>query len=549
MRKALEMASAEGGMAFEGALKQSQTFNGRLSNLKETITNVGLSIIGVDAATGEVKAGGVFDRISKAVEDTTKWLEDNKETVLKVANVIIDNLVPALAALGAAWAIIKIGQVAAGFVHFISLVKNGTKAMAAFNTVVGMNPLTLIVIAIAAVVAALVYLQLKFDIFGKAAEWIKNVWSGAVNAVAGFLSALWDKVVGAFNSVKDGVVGAFNHIREKIAAAFAAIGQFFIDVFNGIVSFLREWGLTILAIIFFPISILVGLFFMFKDQIFAVFSAIGRFISDVFAYAWSAISAVWGVVVGFFASVWNGIVAIFSAVIGFYVNIFQTAWNGIVAVWNVVVGFFAGIWNGIVAVFSAVGNWFAGIFQGAWDGIKRVFSGVGSFFRGVWDTIVGIFSRVGTAIADTIGGAVKGVVNSVLGFAENAINGFIRAINIAIDVINAIPGVKIGKLSELNIPRLATGGIVSPQGGGSIIYAGDGGQNEWVVPESKMASLVRQINARGGVGAGFGDVNITVNVEAGGERFSESDAVDIAQKINRALKAQGLRLDQMGALR
>lgn len=279
----------------------------------------------------------------------------------------------------------------------------------------------------------------------------------------------------------------------------------------------------------------------------AVFVAIGQFIIGVFQAAWDGVTAVWNVAVGFFGSVWNGIVAVFSAVAGWLGGVFSVAWSAIVAVWNVAVGFFSGIWDGITGVFSAVSEWFAGVFQSAWESIKKVFSGVAGFFRGVWDTVVSIFTSVGTAVGNAISGAVKGVVNSILGFAENTINGFIKAINVAVGIINAIPGVDIPKLKELNIPRLATGGIVSPQGGGSIIYAGDGGQNEWVVPESKMASLVRQINARGG--GGMGQINITVNVTTRDEKFSDSDAVDIAQKINRALKAQGLRLDQMGALR
>ena len=49
-----------------------------------------------------------------------------------------------------------------------------------------------------------------------------------------------------------------------------------------------------------------------------------------------------------------------------------------------------------------------------------------------------------------------------------------------------------------------------PTNGGSIIYAGDGGQNEWVVPESKMASLVEQINRRRS-GDGGMTKHITVN--------------------------------------
>jgi len=59
---------------------------------------------------------------------------------------------------------------------------------------------------------------------------------------------------------------------------------------------------------------------------------------------------------------------------------------------------------------------------------------------------------------------------------------------------------------------------------------------------------VTQINKRSD-GVGSRDVNITVNVTTRDDKFSEEDAVNIAKQINRALKAQGLRLDQLGALR
>lgn len=81
LEKALSLASAEGEMAFQGAIKQSKTFAGRMSNLKEGITNVGLSILGVDAATGKVDPSGLFAKLSDAVEEATKWLDENKEAI------------------------------------------------------------------------------------------------------------------------------------------------------------------------------------------------------------------------------------------------------------------------------------------------------------------------------------------------------------------------------------------------------------------------------------------------------------------------------------
>ncbi len=504
LRKALQMASAEGGMAFQGAIKQSRTFNGRMSNLLETITNVGMKIVGVDAATGQVKAGGVFDKISKAVEDATNWLEKNKDKIQKIADIVINNFVPAVTAAGVALVAMKVGSFAASMIQFANAIRGGKTAMEAFNLVTGKNPMLLIVAAIAAVVGALAFLQVKFNIFGKAWEAIKSAWSAAVSWFGGIFSAI-GQVVGDFVG---GVLGFFGDIWNGI-----------VGVFNSIVSFVQEWGLSILAVIFAPISLVIGLFFMFKDQIFAVFQA-----------------------------VWNFIVTVFTPIVQFFGGVFSGAWNIIVSVWNTAIGWFGGVWNGIVGVFAGVAGWFGGIFRGAWNAITGIFGGLAGFFGGVWNTITGMFGRLGSFVGNAIGGAVRGAVNGALSMVERMANGFIGMINGAIGIINKIPGVHIGNIPSLHIPRMATGGIVTPQGGGSIIYAGDGGQNEWVVPESKMASLVTQINKRSD-GVGSRDVNITVNVTTRDEKFNEEDAVNIAKQINRALKAQGLRLDQLGALR
>lgn len=504
LRKALQMASDEGGMAFQGAIKQSRTFNGRMSNLLETITNVGMKIVGVDAATGQVKAGGVFDKISKAVEDATNWLEKNKDKIQKIADIVINNFVPAVTAAGVALVAMKVGSFAASMIKFANAIRGGKTAMEAFNLVTGKNPMLLIVAAIAAVVGALVFLQVKFNIFGKAWEAIKSAWSAAASWFGGIFNAI-GQVVSDFVG---GVLGFFGDIWNGI-----------VGVFNSIVSFVQEWGLSILAVIFAPISLVIGLFFMFKDQIFAVFQA-----------------------------VWNFIVAVFTPIVQFFGGVFSGAWNIIVSVWNTAIGWFGGVWNGIVGVFAGVAGWFGGIFRGAWNAITGIFGGLAGFFGGVWNTITGMFGRLGSFVGNAIGGAVRGAVNGALSMVEKMANGFIGMINGAIGIINKIPGVHIGNIPSLHIPRMATGGIVTPQGGGSIIYAGDGGQNEWVVPESKMASLVTQINKRSD-GVGARDVNITVNVTTRDEKFNEEDAVNIAKQINRALKAQGLRLDQLGALR
>jgi hypothetical protein len=83
---------------------------------------------------------------------------------------------------------------------------------------------------------------------------------------------------------------------------------------------------------------------------------------------------------------------------------------------------------------------------------------------------------------------------------------------------------------------------VPSQNGGHIILAGEAGQDEWVVPESKMASLIEQMNARGAGG------NITVNVY-GTFATSTSEQRKVAEVIaQRIQEIQKSRLNAGGTL-
>lgn len=435
---AIEKSAQKGGFAFEGAIKQAQTFDGQMSNLMESVGNVGLEVLGVNKATGEVDKNGMFAKLSNAVKQATDWLTKNKDTIKQIADTVLNNAAPAIAALASAWAAMKLGQgvmtllsMVQGFMQFTQALKTGKGVMAAFNAVTAANPLGLIVLAIAAVVAALVFLQVKFNIFGKAWEGIKQLWSGA--------SAWFGQLFDGIGKALEGVGNWFKDVFTSIGDYFKGVWDGIFSAFNAIVQFIQQWGLTILAITFWPFSLLIGLFFMFKDQIIAVFTAI------------------WNGAVQIFTAVWNSIVAIFSPVVNFFVSVFQGAWAGIVAIWQAVAGWFGGVWNQIVGIFNQVGGFFGNVFQSAWNAMTGIFNQVGGFFRGVWNTVTGIFGSIGNAVGSSIGGAVRGAINGALSIAQNAINGFIGMINGAAGIINHIPGVHLGRVPNISLPRLATG--------------------------------------------------------------------------------------------
>lgn len=136
---------------------------------------------------------------------------------------------------------------------------------------------------------------------------------------------------------------------------------------------------------------------------------------------------------------------------------------------------------------------------------------LGGLFAEVWRRVSGMFNQGGEKIGQAFSGAFKGAINNVLSVVEGIVNHFVSMINGVIGVINAIPGVHLSKLGKLKIPRLASGGIVPATAGGKIIMAGEAGEDEWVVPESKMASLIDQLNDRGNNGDGGATFNFTFN--------------------------------------
>lgn len=201
---------------------------------------------------------------------------------------------------------------------------------------------------------------------------------------------------------------------------------------------------------------------------------------------------------------------------------------------GIVVGIFALAVIGIGALAAAIG-WLLGIivdftvnavgafinfYNGALDwltrlimSIKQAFLVLPKFFSDLWGSIIKLFQDVGVAIGNAIGNAFRGAINGVLRFISNTINGFIDAINGAVDFINRVPGVNIGKIGRLPIPQLAEGGIVSKA---TLAMIGEGSEPEAVIPLSKLDKM---LSNDGGYKNQYNIENITISNEVDGERW------------------------------
>ena len=429
------------------------------------------------------------------------------------------------------------------------------KGQAALNAVMSANPITIIVVAITALVAAFIYLWNNCEGFRN--FWI-NLW-GSIKEIA-FAVAEWFKqawqdignfftvtVPGWFNAFKDFFINLWTGIKDFFVGIWTAISNFFIGAWNSIVatftsimewirsnivepiaSFYETWIAPVVnkiieivsKLVEIVVSLFVGLYNLLVQNVIQpvvnAFQGLWQKVSGFFVSLWNGIVAIWNAVAswfkahviqpvvnafqglwqkvsGFFVSLWNGIVAIWNAVASWFkAHVIQPVVNAFQGLWQKVSGAAKSAWEGIKSVFSAVGSFFSSTFQKAYNAVTKVFSKIGSFFSKIWNGIKNTFSKLGTSIASAIGGAVKSGINGVIGMIENTINFAIGLINGAIGLINKLPGVSVGKISKLRMPRLAEGGIVDKP---TIAQIGENGR-EAVVPLERNTGWMNEVADR-----------------------------------------------------
>lgn len=444
-----------------------------------------------------------------------------------------------------------------------------------FLTMFKANPILLTVAAIAAVIAIVVTLYNK-------CEWFREKADGIIEAVKGYLGAFWSKAKEVFQQVWGIVQEVWGQIQPYLAAAWQAI----ISAVSAVVSFFQTNVLPGIKAVWSSIcgvfsaawalikavwSKVQPFFLAVWEAIKSIFEIVAPIIGGFFKVAWAVIQAVWSVAAAWFQLVWEGIKAVFSVVGAVLGGFFTVAWEIIKAVWSSATAFFqaifdtiAGIfsfaaavlsgdfsgaweaikgivgtwasyfstvWEGIKSVFGAVASWFGSVFSAAWEAIKAVFAPVGAFFQSLWDTIVSLFTSIGTAVGDAVSGAVKGAINAVLKGAIGIINGFIDAINLAIGVINAIPGVSIEKIQRLEVPQLAQGGIVTAP---TLLEAGEAG-DEAIIPLPELWGNMQDMIASNMSGA-------TDRIAALADRLEAADIGANSPPIDDLLS----RLDNLG---
>lgn len=333
--------------------------------------------------------------------------------------------------------------------------------------------------------------------FSGAVDAIKNAWSKIVD----FFKSIWDAIKNIFSAVKDWFADAFRGAIEAIITVWSAIHEFFQGIWDGIKEIFASVGewfkekfYEAVALIITVWSAVHDFFAGIWEGIKNVFASIGNWFKEKFQEAVDNIKAVFITIIVFVENIREKIKNVFANIGKWFKDKFQEAIDNIKAVFSVIGDFFKERWENIKATFAVVGTFFKDKFTEAWNNIKAVFSGIGDFFSGIWDKIVNIFKNVGTKIGESVSGAFKSVVNKIFEFIEEKINGFIGMINGVIDFINEIPGVNLGHLDYVSLPRLAKGGLAY---GPTAAIVGDNKNAatdpEVITPLSRLKEMIAEV--------------------------------------------------------
>ena len=316
------------------------------------------------------------------------------------------------------------------------------------------------------------------------------------------IGALIGAAVGLVTDLVILIVQNWEAISQWCSNACAVIGQFFADLWNGIVSVwntVATWFDTnvIQPVVGFFAGLWTGIstaasecwnaivaFFSPAIQWFsALFGSIWQTISDIFynigviaSGCWLIIETAWGIaaqwfnttiiqpVSKFFSDLWTGIrtaaISTWNGIKSVYTTI--ATWFNTVIVQpvskffsNLWAGFINGAksaWAGVKAVFSVVGTFFHDTFQKAWSGIVKVFSVAGEIFNDIKNGIVTAFKAV-------VNGLIRGL-NKVVSIPFNGINDALMWLK-DVSILGLSPFSSLRTINVPQIPLLADGGMVN----------------------------------------------------------------------------------------
>lgn len=405
LSNALQNASKEGGKYYKAMEKQSTTYAGAMSNLEES----------VQVFKGAVSEGlfNALKDIIPPITDMFNWLAKNKDIVLALA-------LPLLTFI----------NILTGFL----VIKKITTAFAMLNAVMMANPIVLIIAAIAALVAGVMYLWNNCEGFRN--FWI-GLWDGIVDIVVGAWEWIKDLFTGIIDFISSNWQGLLLFLVNPFAGAFKLLydncegfRNFINNIVNGIVTFIQSIPQKVNAFvqstiafigkipyyIGFAIGFIIGKFSQFVQ-------AVPNFITSVINWFKELPSKIWEVMVDLGTKIANWFITTKDNV----VNQTSEIINTIIMWFQELPG---KIWNTLVETINNIKNWLVNMYNTCKEAIKNLVNDIVNWFK----KLPGDMLNIGKNIIDGLWEGIKNAKNWLAGkvkdFAKGILDGMRKALGI-----------------------------------------------------------------------------------------------------------------------
>ncbi len=342
---------------------------GQLTILKSQLQELAISF-------GDLLMPAVRSIVSglQGMVDVLNAMPDGVKQVIMLIALLAAVLGPVLIIIGKV--ISAVGTIMTIVPKLAGVINTVKTAFGALNAVMLANPIAIVIAAIAALVAAFVYLWNTNEEFRQ------------------FWISLWE-------SVKETAIQCWQAISAFLSQAWEAIQNTAVSVWNGIRDFFS------------------GLWTGIQTLFTTVVNAIAGFLSGAWNAVKGTVVSVWNAISQFFTSVWNGIRNVTSVVVNGIRSFLQSAWNGIRAlittVMNGIKSVVTAVWNGIRSVITRVMNGIRSVVSSVWSGIRNTIS---SIVNGIKNTVSNAFHAMWSGIRSTI----SGIYNTIRDGLGNAVN-------------------------------------------------------------------------------------------------------------------------------
>ena len=368
---------------------------------------------------------GKLSEITKKIADFLKKISESK-TAMSV-------LKGTLVVLASAFAAFKVAKGILGVIDAFKTIGTVAKyAMVPVKALLGLiiaNPFVAIAVAIATVVAGLIYFFTQTETGKKAWQSFVDFLSQSIEAIKQFFTGLGTWFSELWTSTVEGTKTIWNGITE-----------FFSGLWNGIVTIITNVFATIASAVTGAYNWFITTFKPLIDFYQSIFNLVGSIINVAFQLilaiirgAYQSVIGAWKGLSGFFGGIFNAVSSVVSSVFSAIVSFASSAWVVVRSIWSAVAGFFSGVFNGARNAVSGAFSAFGGFASNAYNAITGVFSGLGSFFSGLF-------------------GGIKNTIDSVLGSVTNTINNISGTINgIAGKIGGLFKGSMVVGLTDVNL--------------------------------------------------------------------------------------------------